>query len=252
MKDEKEDWPTGMSVIPGSMSRRTFLSTAAKSLAAAPVVAVLSRTRVSAAQAALPAPIVLDLTKAAYSALNTVGGYIKIPDPNNSTRPMIVGRTSATVALANSSQCTFDGCELPFPVNGIYTCPCCGSQYDVNGKVIKGPASTDLTKYRAQIDTGFITILFGTEPVRNALGFVSSFSQVRVAVRNNCVYVILPHNNRRWAVTVCDGRGALVYNASAPAGSTVHWDINHPYGLYTIKAQCEFSSMFSHSIVAGF
>jgi len=102
--------------------------------------------------------VTLDLTDSRYSGLATVGASINIPDPNNSTRPMIVRRESLTAVVALSSQCTFDGCQLPFLSNDAMTCPCCGSQYDKNGTVIKGPATTNLTVYSATLNGSTITI----------------------------------------------------------------------------------------------
>jgi Rieske Fe-S protein len=102
--------------------------------------------------------VTLDLTDPKYSGLTTVGASINIPDPNNSTRPMIVRRASLTTVVALSSQCTFDGCQLPFPVNGVTTCPCCHSQFDENGTVIGGPATTNLTLYTATLNGSTITI----------------------------------------------------------------------------------------------
>lgn len=110
-----------------------------------------------------PAPdMTLDLTDPRYSSLNTPGSSssIKIADPNNSTRPMIVSRLSQTEAVAYSSQCTFDGTEVPIPVNNVSTCPTCGSQFNQFGKLVRGPASTDLTAYKVSIVGQNILISF--------------------------------------------------------------------------------------------
>jgi cytochrome b6-f complex iron-sulfur subunit len=102
--------------------------------------------------------ITLDLTDAKYSGLATVGASINVPDPNHSSRPIIVHRESDTVVVALPSSCTFDGCQLPFLSSGAMTCPCCGSKFDKNGKVIQGPATTNLTAYAATLTGTVVTI----------------------------------------------------------------------------------------------
>lgn len=46
-----------------------------------------------------------------------------------------------------SEKCTYEGCDLFW--NGeekVWQCPCCGSKYSIEGKVVHGPATMDLTK----------------------------------------------------------------------------------------------------------
>lgn len=45
------------------------------------------------------------------------------------------------------NKCTHDGCEVPCPIDGVITCPCHGSKFNLNGDVIGGPALTDLRHY---------------------------------------------------------------------------------------------------------
>lgn len=48
---------------------------------------------------------------------------------------------------AVSEKCTFEGCDLNWIAERkIWKCPCCGSEYSTEGKVLKGPATVDLEK----------------------------------------------------------------------------------------------------------
>jgi Rieske Fe-S protein len=91
--------------------------------------------------------ITLDLTLAENSALQNVGGAIKISDPNDTERPMIVSRIHANEAAAFSSRCAHLGCEVPLPTNNLIVCPCHGSQYDGAGNLLSGPATAGLRHY---------------------------------------------------------------------------------------------------------
>jgi len=54
-----------------------------------------------------------------------------------------------------SSHCTHLGCILKYDENsGIFKCPCHGSEFSINGNVIKGPARKRLKKldYRVKKD----------------------------------------------------------------------------------------------------
>ena len=102
--------------------------------------------------------ISLDLTDAGNEPLNNVGGAIKIYNPNDSSRPMIVTRISAGEIAAYSSRCSYEGCEVPLPVADRIVCPCCGSIFDGSGNLLSGPAKRGLMNYTATIDGTTITI----------------------------------------------------------------------------------------------
>lgn len=58
---------------------------------------------------------------------------------------IIISRTDKGVNFF-SSKCTHLGCRLNKLENGEIVCPCHGSRFSVNGKVMKGPAASDLHK----------------------------------------------------------------------------------------------------------
>lgn len=44
-----------------------------------------------------------------------------------------------------SEKCTYEGCDLNWNQGEkVWICPCCGSKYSIEGKVLNGPATEDL------------------------------------------------------------------------------------------------------------
>lgn len=54
-------------------------------------------------------------------------------------------------------ECTHRSCELNVG-GGIYTCPCHGSEFSKEGKVLEGPADRDLKKFNVSSDQEFIYV----------------------------------------------------------------------------------------------
>ncbi len=52
-----------------------------------------------------------------------------------------------------SSHCTHLGCKINKTVNGRLVCPCHGSEYDLEGNVIKGPAYKSLEKVEFKLSS---------------------------------------------------------------------------------------------------
>lgn len=143
------------------LSRREFIkNVGSTALAVAIVSPVLGmEANASSGKAPLPMePITLDLTKPDYTALSKVGGALKIPNPHDKHKPIIVSRTSETSVAAFSSKCTHFGCEVELPENNIVSCHCHGSKFDSTGKVVHGPAKKDLAAFSAVLEGSIITI----------------------------------------------------------------------------------------------
>ena len=60
---------------------------------------------------------------------------------------IMVVREAPGQFVALSMTCTHAGCRVNPPVAGIINCPCHGSQYDLTGRVVRGPAPLPLTQY---------------------------------------------------------------------------------------------------------
>ncbi len=64
--------------------------------------------------------------------------------------PVIVFRELDGIK-ALSAECTHKGCTVRVRKNGIYACPCHGSQFEYDGTVIKGPAQRNLKQLMVKI-----------------------------------------------------------------------------------------------------
>lgn len=84
--------------------------------------------------------LTLDLSLPAYSALNTVGGFVVVQG--------IIVANSSIGLFAISSTCTHQGCTIGFnPTANNFPCPCHGSVFSTTGAVINGPATVALKSY---------------------------------------------------------------------------------------------------------
>ncbi len=63
--------------------------------------------------------------------------------------PIVVRRHADVGIVALLSICTHRGCEVR-PMPHSLQCPCHGSEYDVEGNVIEGPAPKPLTRFPVQ------------------------------------------------------------------------------------------------------
>lgn len=83
-----------------------------------------------------------------HPELAQVGGFKTF---NINSTPVIVFRTGQTTFKALSMICTHQGCTTNW-VNSVqqFQCPCHGSKYDKDGKVIQGPATQNLRTYTTE------------------------------------------------------------------------------------------------------
>ncbi len=95
------------------------------------------------------------LTFAEFPQLATVGGSALV-DVTNSF-PIVVVRSSATVADALSATCTHQGCLMTFKSNVIH-CDCHNANFGLDGQVQRGPTSINLPTYAATVGTDAITV----------------------------------------------------------------------------------------------
>lgn len=69
--------------------------------------------------------------------------------------------------MALSLTCTHQGCTVKKQENGTFLCPCHGALYDSQGKVLKGPATRNLSAYQIQRKTEQSVQLISQSPVSN-------------------------------------------------------------------------------------
>lgn len=92
-------------------------------------------------------------------ALGNVGGSVRATY-NSWATPLMINRSTADQFYVMDPTCTHAGCgvDLYNHDQQQISCPCHGSAYDIEGRVIGGPAPTDLPAYASQYDAGVLTI----------------------------------------------------------------------------------------------
>jgi|TARA_B110000467_G_C17890637_1_gene249683 cytochrome b6-f complex iron-sulfur subunit len=71
--------------------------------------------------------------------------------------PICLYRTGKDKYAASLLECTHNGCELNVG-GGIYTCPCHGAEFSVEGEVLEGPAEENLRTFEVEVDNENIYI----------------------------------------------------------------------------------------------
>ena len=80
---------------------------------------------------------------------------------NYASGSILVDRPSANNFVALSAICTHQGCTVSSYDSGSsqFVCPCHGSKFDANGKVVQGPANSNLQIYQTTFVNNVLTIL---------------------------------------------------------------------------------------------
>lgn len=101
----------------------------------------------------VPAPIdgMIELEFGKITELATPGGMIQVRTAGV-RKPIIVMRLEGTNFRVLSSKCTHLGCTVQWDNDEqLLRCPCHGSRFSDDGKVVKGPAKQPLSEYASQV-----------------------------------------------------------------------------------------------------
>jgi len=71
---------------------------------------------------------------------------------------LLVAHTAQNTFVAVSSGCTHQACTVSEYQNGVYECPCHGSQYSTSGAVMRGPAAAPLRSFATSFANNVLTI----------------------------------------------------------------------------------------------
>ena len=129
------------------MDRRLFLKAAVLGSG----VAWMLRPALSLAN---PGKVAIRLDK--FDRLQAVGGWValKIKD-----RDLLVIRDAEGSVRVLSAICSHQACVVAYnPAARRIDCPCHGSQYDLDGQVVHGPAPRGLKRYEASLEAERIVI----------------------------------------------------------------------------------------------
>jgi cytochrome b6-f complex iron-sulfur subunit len=137
---------------PAALDRREFVTTCACLLAGGLVSACASL-------AARPVPITdgrIRLALSEHPELNRPEGAVKIL-PHGATDPLYVLRLDDGQFAVISPICTHQGCTVDIQGPRL-VCPCHGSTYDREGRVLRGPAQRSLTRFTTAVSDGALVI----------------------------------------------------------------------------------------------
>jgi len=98
----------------------------------------------------------ITIPKAEALALAAPNGVMMI-QPANLPLPIVLRNLPNQGLIALSMICTHKGCEVRVLPDG-FQCPCHGSEYDIDGAVVEGPASRPLQRFAVEETQEAITI----------------------------------------------------------------------------------------------
>jgi cytochrome b6-f complex iron-sulfur subunit len=89
------------------------------------------------------------------SPLASVGGAALV---RSSAGAFLVVRAAQDTFNAMTAVCTHQQCDVTGITNGIFECPCHGSQYSSTGTVVRGPATQALRRFTTGFAANVLTI----------------------------------------------------------------------------------------------
>ena len=87
--------------------------------------------------------------------LAEVGGKARVASNAGS---FLVTRTSERTFIAVTATCSHEACLIADREDDLYVCQCHGSQFDVNGRVVTGPAELALADFDTRFEEGVLGI----------------------------------------------------------------------------------------------
>jgi Rieske Fe-S protein len=104
------------------------------------------------------ASIIVDISKIENQALATVGGTLALDGNDVGRKGILLHRESEATVKAYSRECTHRQCTVGPFINGVSSCPCHRSQFNLSGDNISGPAPRALHQYTTSVNGNIITI----------------------------------------------------------------------------------------------
>jgi nitrite reductase/ring-hydroxylating ferredoxin subunit len=136
------------------IGRRAFVE---RSLGAVLGTSLLTACASLVTRTVTPVDGTLRLALAHYPELTADGGSLKVI-PKGSADPIYVLALGGRRYAAVSPICTHLGCTVEIEQARL-VCPCHGSTYDREGKVVRGPAEKALTSYRTALSSDDVIVI---------------------------------------------------------------------------------------------
>ena len=158
-----------MSTTSAPVSRRRFCAGACQAVSGATLATVFAGCGGGGDSPTSPSSRAVDLgvsagrytgsgveVDVAGSALNDVGGAVLV---NSIAGVFLVSRSTSTSFTAIDAVCSHQSCTVTGADGTAYVCPCHGSRYDRNGRVLNGPATAALRQFPTTFTSGVVTIV---------------------------------------------------------------------------------------------
>lgn len=130
------------------MTRREFLTSSSEAIVTAAFVSQLPGCVSTAPTLHIPAiNAKVTIPRSELLILAEPESYLKLY-VDDYANPIIVFRRGGKGVAAVLSTCAHSGCEVK-KVRAKFECPCHGSEYDLYGNVVKGPAVEGLDSFHA-------------------------------------------------------------------------------------------------------
>lgn len=141
------------------MNRKTFLKIATTVAAAAPVAAMLQGCSAGHVVYATVQGKKVVLPLASLPDLGEPNSFAKVY-VRELANPILLFEGEEKNLHAILSTCSHSGCEVR-KLRTKFECPCHGSEYDLRGNVMRGPAPDPLESFEVRRDAGAIEIRIG-------------------------------------------------------------------------------------------
>ena len=139
---------------PPCIGRREFVE---RSIGAVLAASVLGGCASLVTRTVTPIDGALRLALVHYPELTAEGGSLKVV-PKGAPDPIYVLALGNRRFAALSPICTHLGCTVEIEQSRL-VCPCHGSNYDREGRVLRGPAEQPLTSYRTELTSDDVLII---------------------------------------------------------------------------------------------
>jgi len=112
----------------------------------------------SAAPGSDGASILVDMSKTENQTLAEIGGTLALGRSDIDSKGILLYRENETTVKAYSRECTHQQCAVGPFINGVCSCPCHASRFNLSGDNISGPAPMALYQYATSVNGNIITI----------------------------------------------------------------------------------------------
>lgn len=152
----------------GCVSRRRFCARACQAVSGATLSTVFAGCGGGADSPTSPSSRAVDLAvvsgrftnsivqvDVAGTPLAAVGGAVLV---QSTAGVYLLARTDDASYSAIDAVCSHESCTVTGADGTAYVCPCHGSRYDRNGRVMQGPATAALRRFPTTFTSGVVTI----------------------------------------------------------------------------------------------